>query len=1114
MTAFRRLSEASPSTLYHAGTLLAFLLPLLTYWLTVDHSASWWDCPEYILVASQLQVGHAPGNPTWMLFHNIVASAAEALWGSERIALALNLCAGLFSALATALLFQICHFTLGHVFRGRAAARPWPRLAAALCGTLCLGWADSTWFSAVETEVYAMSLFFTALMLRVMLAWARSRDRARARRLLILLAFITGMSIGVHELNLLAIPALALIYVFRRNPRSHCTLRGWLSIAVSAAIIAALLYGMYPGTAMIAGAFEVFAVNTLNLPFSSGIIIYLCLLAVAAVAAPLFCTSSMRSASTLSLTLRTALFFLLILLGGFLLIGSYIVGIVLSIAAATALTFMARQHPMSARTILWMLSFCLLGFSTYLIIPLRSAQMPPVNEAQPSDVFAYISYLKRDQYGKKPLLYGATPYSKPMYRETIGADGLARYDEIARTPLRPAYMKATPGAKVHGRSGLLTAEDSATNHAALADARAGHDRYVLADYRNKVITTPELNMLLPRLTSGKPMDIRNYESWAGMTKENMVETEVSFAFDSLGNAVGKRDNGHRTREKSYRPTYWQNLRELFGYQIAYMYFRYLLWNYAGRQNDYPSAGEIEHGNVLTGITPLDNAIYGDRSAMPPELGSDNKGRNRYFMLPLILGIAGAVAAVGAGRRGKRADAVVLLLFLMTGLAIVLFLNQDPGEARERDYSFLGSFLAFCIWIALGAGWLFNLAGRLSPRLRRARWLPAAAAALLALGIPVEMLAVNWDDHDRSRRSGPDDYARNILGSLDPDAIIFVEGDNYTFPLWYAQEVLGVRRDVTVVNVSYLTTSWYVTQLMQPGRGSKPVRLTAMPQEIAYEAFNTVRFPRTTFSDSTVSVDLRTELRRILDSPGETPRFSANMVRIAVPGGDSIYIDIRKARAGSAAMMLRDVAMLDIVATNALQPRPRPIYWHANVIDRQMTGLAPHTSRTLYARKYTPLKNPTDTAAYLCDEALRSLPTLRYGGADRGIYADPYVGNQISSQRLALLRLADALSARGRHAEALRVARIVYDKFPREVWPYQGLVNRDGDLWQEGLKLAEILTVSGRAAGDSEAVALGEKLRKEETARLRRWHSWFRSLDKWQRESFSRESKFILKAPVN
>ena len=1019
------------------GAIVAFAASLAIYLLTLDPSISWWDCPEYALNAYRLEIGHSPGNPSWTLAANVAAHAG-ALFGTEKIAYFLNLSSALFSAIAISLFFSIAFFLVRVAFRRSPAGRPLPAMLTALSAALMFAWTDSVWFSAVETEVYALSLLFTAWQIRVMLKYSLHPRSAEGTRQLVLFGYLTGLSIGVHELNLLVIPACALIYLFARR-RSPSVGRAWLALLISVIILAFILLVIYPGLPTLAAMTELFAVNSLHLPFNAGALIFLALLLLA---------------------------FIIIL-------------------------YIPRRRFLKSA------AFLILGFSSYLLIPIRGAAQPPVNENDPSDLFSLVGYMKRDQYGSRPLFYGPTPYARPMMREEYDSAGNPVYHHIVRIPKRAVYAPALPGAALSRRSGLLSEEEHAANREMLRLAAKGEERYVLADYRYKPVYTPELNMLFPRLTSHNEGDIRNYESWAGMTKENMTEVECSYALDSLDRPVAKAGaDGKRMPEKMFRPTLLQNLQELLGYQIGYMYFRYLLWNFCGRQNDYPSAGEIEHGNVITGINVLDALIEGKN--LPPELGRDNRGRNRYFAIPLILGIVGIVALQCRRGFGRRSNAMILTLFLMTGVAIVVYLNQDPGEPRERDYSFLGSFMAFSLWIAAGIAALLNRFLRL-----RRHSTGMALSAILLLLPPGLMLAVNYDDHDRSLRSGPSDYAANLLNSLDKDAILFLEGDNYTFPVWYAQEVEGIRRDVRVINLSYLSTPRYIVQQMIPGEMSRPVEMTAPREKIAYGAFTFTGVPRD--NSPAPAQDAVEALRELYRDTTPNPAFKSPRLRLALPspeGDDSLTVVLRDLVNGSKQMGMRDLAILDIIATNAASTRPRPIYWQQLVNTSRYGGFKKYTAPALFANKLS----PSDTL-YLTEESLRMLPRLRFGGADRrGMYADPYVGDQISRQRLALLRLASNLLERNRPKEALRVATLIADKYPDSVWPYQGMVERSGVVWQEGVKLGEILSTAGRRVDDRRATRRGDSLIKAQKQRLAEFRNWKQNLAPWQTSTLSPETK--------
>lgn len=649
--------------------LSVFFGALFLYFICLDRGASLWDCPEYILIAWRLEIGHPPGNPTWQLIANVLSH----LGGSPaHAAVIINAMSAVAMALAASLLSEIIYLLLrASLFKGGAASFRWAGVCAA-CGALCYAWCDSAIFSSVEAEVYALSAFFTALMLWLGLLWARARcrgDMAGSRRTVILIAYVAGLGVGVHELNFLILPVLALIwwYVTRRLRRAGDSVR-------------MLRYASVP-------------------------------------------------------------------------------------------------------TALWSVLFFIIGTSTYLLIPLRAAANPPVNQGNPSDWERFLSYYNRDQYGAKPLLYGPTPYSKPLLLE--------EYDSLSGSYSYANYY--------------------------LVENSRGKKEYVYPD---------ELNMWLPRMTSNDTADIRFYEAWAGMSPSSMVRVEASVVADSTGKQMGKVDplTGERVKNATLRPTYMQQVRYLLAYQLGYMYFRYLLWNYGGRQNNVHSSGGPDTGNFITGFQPLDDAMLGPQSRLEPKMREENKGFNRYFMIPFLVGILGCVALLRNGRSGRRVFWIVAVFFLFTGPLIVIYLNQDPGEPRERDYSFLGSYMAFAIWIGCGMAAIVRAMMRLQASGWRRRALQIGACAV-CVAIPLQMLSQTYDDHNRTHNFGAEQVAEKIFSDVEPGAILLANGDNAIFPLWYAQEVLGMRRDVSIVAIPYLTTEWYRRQLGRPGEGAPSVAVS-------------------------------------------------------------------------------------------------------------------------------------------------------------------------------------------------------------------------------------------------------------------------------------------------
>lgn len=939
----------------------------VVYLLTLEPTASFWDCPEYITQAALMEVGHPPGNPTWLLFARMAAMLAPS---ASQIAFCVNLTSALFTALAAMLLTLT---VIGLALR----LRPDSRVAALLGGAvggLAFAFCDTAWFSAVEAEVYAFSIFGTALCFWLAMKWGDAEDPGRRARLLILLAYITGLSIGVHQLNLLCIPALALMMVYMRRPGRIGWRRAAGVLALSVAVIAFILFGLMPGMVWLAGRCELLAVNSWGLRYNSGVLLFLILW--------------FGVMAALVIALRE----------GYLRLWSY----------------RARYR---AYLSVWSVAMVSLGFCTFGIVMLRAAADPPMNEGDPRDIFSFARYLNREQYGSRPLLRGRTPQSRALRAEVMTEDSAggrhASYPDIARRDRGARYARVETGARELHRSRLVSAADSAFNRRAAEAAGRGSDAYVVTDHAYELCYPPELDMWLPRIVSGKDSHLDAYEAWIGMTDSTMVPEKVSYAVDAEGKAVGRFDEatGDRVKSDAKRPSYLQNLEILFSYQIGYMYFRYLMWNFCGRQNDVPSQGQVDAGNFITGFPLIDRAMLGDNSLMPRRGGAGDDSRNAYYMLPLLLGVAGIVRLLLGGRKGRREFYVIGLLFFMTGLAIVLYLNQTPGEPRERDYSFVGSFYAFAMWIGLGAAGIVT-------RVRGRVWKTVAGVCCLA--VPVQMLAVNYADHDRSGRTAARDYAVATLTPLDRDALIFVNGDNYTFPLWYAQETEGVRGDVRIVNIAYLSTAWYARQLAIPTEEGGRVPMTMPAHLPAYGAFQTVLVP----ADGSVA-DAREALARLYTAKsGGTPRLCAQYLRIPTAGGDSIILNVRSA-AGTHYLTLGKLLTLDIIATNAYSDRPRPVYWSAALPDSHKMGLGRYGGFCGLAVRVT------DTVADLkCSDPERVARDIL--GMPMG-FSRAQWPDEPSLQYIRLIRRAARIAANGlldkeypTHADSLAAARLAKD----------------------------------------------------------------------------------------
>lgn len=968
----------------------AFFILLATYWLTVAPTVSFWDCPEYVSAAALLEVGHPPGNPTWMLVERIVTMLAP---GPQYAALAVNLSSGLFTAFAAFFLaktiFRVALWVLLKLPRRHIPA-PLAAAGGALTGALAFGWCDSVWYSAVEAEVYAMSVFMTSLCVWLMAKWAGTRSRGDSWRLLVLIAYIFGLSIGVHQLNLLCIPALAMVWAVRRG--IYSTGRLALIFLLSLAVVGCVLLGMMPSTIALAAEFEVIAVNGLGLPALSGVAIYVALLGVSLIAAM---TAAARARSRMAMA--AACFPAIFLSGIFIFSEHFLAGAIASAAVAALLvcgsSFKARRLYLS----IWMLAMLLTGYSTYALIPVRGSIPSPANAAMPGEPFAFASYLSREQYGSKPLFRGPTPYSRNLLREQTGPDGRPTYRFYALDYTRPIHVPKEKGARLRHAVPGLSAEDSVRNARLLA--RDG-DAYIVRGMKTHMNKTPELEMWFPRITSSNPIDLASYADWIGMDSSTMVEVEISEAVDSAGNFVTKMDaSGRRGHPTGLRPSYLQNLEWFVTYQTSYMYWRYLLWNFAGRQNDRPAQGEVQHGNFITGFPAIDNAMLGAEDSLPPVAGSDNAGRNRYWLLPLALGIIGMAWLLKSRRRGMQTCAVTAVLFVMTGLAITVYLNQEPGEPRERDYSFLGSFLAYAVWIGFGA---IMIARRM-----RSPW-----GFLIPLAVTVWMCVENCDDHDRSGRYAARNFAFNMLNSLEPDAVLFVNGDNFTFPLWYAQEVEGVRRDVRVVNLAYLATSRYSANLMADWRDSRALETTLGRGDIIWEAFRLARLDGAN-ADTLPATEA---LRRLRDSATET--MPARYATIRVSADSTAVFDLRNLTTGGSTLDFGRLMMFDIVATNAASARPRPVYWLGALGADKRIGMTPLSSPWMFGYRFG-LHPDSETDSLLVAAADRFVAPNPPG---RKVYMDHAPSLQVAAMRGALTFAGSRLLDRGRLADAVDLAR--------------------------------------------------------------------------------------------
>ena len=766
---------------------VAFAIAAFTYVSTIEPTASFWDCPEFITTGYKLEIGHPPGAPFFMLTANLFSHFAS---DPSQVARMVNTMSALLSAATILFLF----WTITHLVR-KLIVKDWSELtvakmiaieASGMVGALIYTWSDTFWFSAVEGEVYAYSSAFTAVVFWLILKWEDHADEPHADRWLVLIFYMTGLSIGVHLLNLLCLPAIVLVYCYKRFP--NVEVKGSLiALLISFVILAAVLYGVVPGIVTVGGWFELFFVNVLGLPFNTGLIIYIaCLVGCTIWAIFESFEGRSRKRENLSFLLSFALIGIPFYGYGWsaVVIGIIVLAIVAFLLNRKKIVDKKPVYLVTSRfknTALLCMLMLMIGYSSYALIVIRSVANPPMDQNSPEDIFTLGSYLSRDQYGDRPLLYGQAYTSQVALKQ----------EGDMCTPV----MKS--GAPVYSRK-----EKASKNE---------KDSYFVVTHKDKYVYAQ--NMIFPRMYDSS--HAQDYESWMG----GVDGTEVPY--DRCGEQMTVKV-----------PTQIENLRFFLSYQCNFMYWRYFMWNFAGRQNDIQGNGELEHGNWITGIPFIDNARLGDQSKLPKDLQAydpvknptGNKGHNVFYCLPLILGLIGLFWQAFRGRRGIRQFWVVFFLFFMTGLAIVIYLNQTPVQPRERDYAYAGSFYAFAIWCGMGVAALYDLLGK---RVKVNRVALAAVIGVLCLLVPLQMVSQTWNDHDRSGRYTCRDFGRNYLMSLQDkgNPIIFTNGDNDTFPLWYNQETEGVRTDARVCNLSYLQTDWYIDQMKRPAYNSPAVPIS-------------------------------------------------------------------------------------------------------------------------------------------------------------------------------------------------------------------------------------------------------------------------------------------------
>ncbi len=962
------------------GGWLVFAIAAATYLLTMEPTASFWDCGEFIVSAHKLDVGHPPGAPFFMLLGHFFSLFAS---DTAHVAMCVNALSALASAFTILFLFWTITALGRKLMHPTTLAKGIGLLGAGLVGSLAYTFSDTFWFSAVEGEVYALSSLFTAVVFWLILKWDEHADEEGSDKWLILIAYLMGLSIGTHLLNLLTIPAIVLVYYFRRHEFSWKGVCG--AFGISVAILAVILYGIIPGVPTIAGWFELLLTNVLGCPFNTGLAIYLVLMAAALVWAiwESYCVIEQET----MINTRTIISFVLAMtLSGVPFIKeSALIGIILIITMLILLFLKKEVIPARwLNTIAMMVTVVIIGYASYAAIVIRSNADTPMDQNSPDNVFSLKYYLNREQYGDTPLFYGQT-YNAPVKLDIKG--------NMCVPVETKGHAQYAPAPKVEGEK----------------------DRYVITGYKSGYEYMEEFKMLFPRMHSAQPHHIEAYKAWAEIEGKKI-------RYEYCGQT-----------KTEYCPTFGENLRFFFRYQVNFMYWRYFMWNFAGRQNDLQSSGELTKGNWISGIPFIDNALLGDQSKLPTEL-RENKGHNVYYFLPLLLGLVAIFWQLGKSnnrsknREGYRSFAIVFLLFFLTGLAIVVYLNQTPYQPRERDYAYAGSFYAFCIWIGLGVMALIDMLSGVVKN-EKARSIVAAVVVLFTLFVPAQMASQNWDDHDRSNRYAARDFGANYLKSCEKEAIIFCNGDNDTFPLWYNLEVEQERDDVRACNLSYLQTDWYIDQMKRPYYNSPGLPISweykdYMPgkNEIAWVE-NRLNAP----------LEVKKAFQFLLSDDPRTKRDGEGYIptdQLYVLSPDSQHINFKKAKRFTRSEMM----VMEMLSTNQWK---RPMYFAVTIGEDYHLGLNPYLELTGMAYRITPERSldgrPRVNTKVMYDNMLHK---FKYGNMNiPGIYIDENTMRMCRTHRMMFCQLAEALYEEGDYEKALEVLDFAEEMLPGYNIPY-------------------------------------------------------------------------------
>ncbi len=1073
---------------------ITFLIAATVYCMTIEPTASFWDCPEFITTGYKLEVGHPPGAPFFMLVANLFSQFAS---DASEVARMVNYMSALMSGACILFLFwTITHLVRklvvtdeGNISGGQTAVI----MGCGLVGALAYTFSDTFWFSAVEGEVYAFSSLFTAIVFWLILKWEDVADQPHSDRWLVLIAYLTGLSIGVHLLNLLCLPAIVLVYYYKKVPGANAK-GSLLALLGSAVLVAVVLYGIVPGIVKVGGWFELLFVNTLGMPFNTGVIVYILVLASALIWGVY---ESYQNRDKLRMALS---FILTIALLGIPFYGHGASAVVIGLIVIALLWLylnpktqasIKEKWRVSARTLntaLLCTMLIVVGYSSYALIVIRSTANPPMDQNSPEDIFTLGEYLGREQYGTRPLFYG------PAYSSKVALD------------VKDGYCE--PRIKYNGTKFIRKEKASPDEK----------DNYI--EVPGRIEYEYAQNMLFPRMYSS--LHTSQYLAWQDIKGHDVP-------YDQCGEMV-----------MVNMPTQWENIKFFFSYQLNWMYWRYFMWNFAGRQNDIQGSGEIEHGNWITGIDFIDKWLVGDQTLLPQEL-KDNKGHNVFYCLPLLLGIIGLLWQAYRGRRGVQQFWVVFFLFFMTGIAIVLYLNQTPSQPRERDYAYAGSFYAFAIWIGMGVAGLTQLVNKLAskqsskdwtPEQREAwshgTWMPdlrpalpvAVVVSLLCLLVPIQMASQTWDDHDRSDRYMARDFGYNYLMSLQEggNPVIFTNGDNDTFPLWYGQDTEGFRPDARTCNLSYLQTDWYIDQMRRPAYDSPSLPITWNRSEYV-EGTNEYIPVRPEFKPSIDALYAEGRKQALNGNPealvnvqkefGENPYELKNILKhwvrnpkdqdLKVIPTDSIVIKVDKETVrrsgmlipgdsipdymtislkGKQALYKSELMMLEMLAESNWE---RPLYIAVTVGTENQLNMGNHLIQEGLAYRFTPF-DTNKTGVKVDSEKMfdNLMHKFKYGGVDKpGIYIDENAMRMCHTHRRIFAQLVQQLLAEGKNDKAQQALEYAEKVLPPYNIPYD---------WQNGAaQLAEAwYRLGNQKKGDEIIRALADKAVE--------YCTWYLSLD--------------------